>query len=435
MSTHRVFLSVGLCLMLVTGFVVYRDLTHVRAEHTRTSDLSRGNVPLDEIPEESSPYLEDQLLTGGPEHALLVEGESADPAFNLLAAEEDSATGILTGEAPSELPKLDAVEAVPLLTPDRRQENMAAIKQALPNVSDERLEFWLEETRDLPPEMIRDMLMLRKHFGALTESFTPDQTKKALTVDKPKVVDSDPTREMLLHARALVLQNLMNESSIGYLATELVFVEDSAGGMRLADTTLSMKLGDRLQTDRPLDFYLAQNAFLVVYDGREPRLTRYGRLVVGPDRQLQLAIEGTELIASPEIVIPEGVSKVSILKNGDVAIPGDNPDLVGGNWKTLGKLELKTVRDPLYLKPAGFGCYMTTERSGEIIDLPKVDGVEYLATGSLPASNVDTRREEWLLERIDHWLELREVQKAAAASIRPSMEWPKSHGRLKLDIF
>lgn len=443
MSSHRLFFAVVLSLVLVTGFVVYRDLTQVRNEHARTKTFSSGNVPLDAIPEDPSPFLEDQLLTGAPEHALLLEGDTAEPVFDLLAAEEP-AVDVLSGEAPPELPNVDEVDPVPLLTPDRREANIAAIRNALPEVSDERLEFWLEETRDLPPEMIRDMLMLRKHFGSLTESFSSDQIPQSPEAEKPRVVVSDPDQtdpalQMLQEARALVQQNMMNDQSIGYLATQLVFVEDRGtfhGGVRLAESSLSLKPGNHLKSDRPLDISFEWNrTFLVVHDGVQQKLTRYGRLMVGPSRQLKLSIEGTNLIVAPQILIPEGVTNVVISEEGIVAIPDEESELEGENWKSLGQLELKTVTEPAYLKPVGSACYVPTKRSGAMIDLPSTIRKEYLFPRTLQQSNVDSQHESWMLERIDGWLKLRNSQELHSPTLPVKVDGPKLRNGIILDVF
>jgi flagellar basal body rod protein FlgG len=424
MSTPRLLLCVGIGLVLVTGVVVYRDLTQMREQRDQAGALSRGEVPLDDVPAEPSPFLEDLPLAGAAEHALLVEGETDKPEFD-----------ILSGEAPPELPLAGQVEPVPLLTPEQRRENIAAIKEALPDISDERLEFWLEETRDLPPEMIHDMLMLRKHFGALTESFNSEQPPAPKSGKKPAAVVADPVRESLLKARALVLKNMLNEQSIGYLATKLVFVEEGHG-VRLADSYLLTRLGDHRQTDRPLDISVRHHhTFLVVYKDGRPRLTRYGRLMVGPTHHLQLAIEETELIVAPEIVVPDGVTTVAVSATGEIVIPDEKPGPEGDRWKSLGQLELKTVPEPAYLQPVGSACFLPTRRSGEIMALPDSSETELLLPGTLQESNVDSQLEDRLLKQIDRWLQIRNEQKSTIQSTLIPFERPKSHGRMRLDIF
>jgi len=439
MSTPRLLLCAGLCLVLVTGVVVYRDLTQLRRQHGRADALSRGEVPLDSVPAAPSPFLEDQPLTGAPEHALLVEGATAGPALDLLGS-DDSKSDFLSGEAPPELPHAAEVEPVPLLTPDRRKKNTAAIKDVLPDISDEQLEFWLEETRDLPPEMIRDMLTLRKRFGALAEPSRSDQNSQPLTAGKPKADRPDPVRESLLRARALLLQNRMNANSIGYLATKLVFVEDAStipSGVRLSETRLSLTPGRWEPTYRPLDTaFNDATTFLVVQHGETKFLTRFGRLVIGPDRRLRLAIEGTDLIVSPGIEIPAGNEDVWIASNGDVFVWNPNSKNSEPTEQTpLGRVELKTVPHAAYLQPAGTACYLPTKRSGQFIDLPEDAASEALKPQYLQGSNVDPQENGWTRERIDDMLKIWEEQKPLLRKTPVPAMQSKSWSGFRLDIF
>lgn len=438
MSAPRLLLCAGLCLVLITGVVVYRDLRQLRRQPGHADGLSRGEVPLDEIPRQPSPFLEDHPLPQLTEHALLTEGGSAEPMVNLLGSDNPQ-VDTLSGEAPQELPTADKVSPVPLLTPEQRKENIAAIKKALPDISDERLEFWLEETRDMPPQMIHDMLMLRKHFGALSDSFTPDPSSLPPADGKPGIRKPDPIRDGLLKARSLVLQNRMNANSIGYLATEFVFVEDSntvPSGVRLAQTRLSLEPGNLQFTQRPLDVaFQDATTFLVVRRGATKLLTRFGSLAIGPDRRLRLSIEGTDLLVSPGIVIPEGNDDVWIAASGDVFVRDPNPENQAVQRTSLGKLELKTVPDPAYLQPAGTACYLPTRRSGEIIDLPDTAASDPLQVRCLQGSNVDSQRNGSMRRKIDDLLQVWEGQNPVTRQPLTPIKQLKSWGGFQLDIF
>jgi hypothetical protein len=106
-----------------------------------------------------------------------------------------------------------------------------------------------------------------------------------------------------------------------------------------------------------------------------------------------------------------------------------------GEATRLGKLELKTVREPVYLRPVGTACYTTTQLSGEIIDLPESVATEPLRPGCLHQSNVDPAQEGWLRDRIDGWLKVWESQTVSSQSILELPHRPKSGNSYILDVF
>jgi|GEM_PF-1634517 flagellar basal body rod protein FlgG len=420
----RTRISVALivvCLLAVTSIVVVNDLQNARKRSEQNQKLASGSVNLESITEPESPFLEDQPLTGQPEHALLEEGMQPDHLLHLIADSEAQPLLPLEAKVPTELPPADGLDPVPLLSPQRRKENAAIIKQVMPKITEDQLEFWLEETRDLPPEMIRNMLTIRQQFGGLTENFGQDRLDQKKGTESPRQsniapekTEEDPILVSLRRARKLVQQNNLNYDSIGYLATELQFVEayddDVPAGVRLAKTSLSMKQEQYETTARLLDIALDPNYFLVVKEEGESRLTRYGSLKIGANRQLQLAINHLDLIIAGPITIPDEIVIVGIDERGRVMASEKQTDQNEEDWQELGKLEIVTVRDPSALKAVGNACYILTTESGPVSPVILKKQEKLLTPGALTKSNVDPQQQGWTLDRINGWIITREKQ-------------------------
>ncbi|MDB4637766.1 hypothetical protein OAF24_02595 [bacterium] len=420
----RTRLSVALlvvCLLGVTSVIVVRDLQKAREPSNPDQQLARGSVNLESIAVPESPFLEDRPLTGQPEHALLEEDLHPDNLLHLIADTEAQPALPLTANVPTELPAADGLDPVPLLSPQKRQENAAIINQIMPKISEEQLEFWLEETRDLPSEMIRNMLTIRQQLGGLTDNFGADRTEPKKGIESPRqsniapvMADQDPILVSLYRARTIAIQNKMNLHSIGYLSTELQFVEayndGVPAGVRLAKTSLSMKQEQYAITERLLDVGLEINYFLVVQKAGDKRLTRYGSLKVGADRRLRLGIDDVDLMVSETMIIPEEIAFVGIDQQGRVIV-SDKPESQNEeDWKEVGRLEIVTVRDPSALKAVGNACYVTTLESGPTSPVIPDGQAKLLTPGMLTKSNVDTQQEGWTLDRIGSWINLRKQQ-------------------------
>jgi len=420
MRTRLSVTLLGVCLLVVTGIIVWRDLQHARQRSDQNQQLAHGSVNLESIIEPDSPFLEDQPLTGQPEHALLVDSQQSESFLNLIADNDSTPALPLEPQAPSELPVADDLDPVPLLSPQRRKENAAIITKIMPNISDDQLEFWLEETRDLPSEMIRNMLTLRQQFGGLTENFgsegpleTEQQELLSPPTERVPAVD-DPILASLQRARNLVSQNNLNYHSIGHLATKLQFVEaydeGVPAGVRLARTSLSMEQERYENTGRMLDIALEPQYFLVVQGEVESRLTRYGSLKLNDERRLQLAIDQVDLFVKGVDPIPEEFVMVGIDEQGRVMASSKMEGQQKEDWKEVGKLELVTVRHPSALKPVGDACYVTTSESGPASPVQAKEEQKLLTAGNLTMSNVDPQEEGWMLDRINAWIKHRKEQ-------------------------
>ena len=87
----------------------------------------------------------------------------------------------------------------------------------------------------------------------------------------------------------------------------------------------------------------------------------------------------------PEIVIPEGLIKISIANDGIVT----GEDAATGDITQLGQITIANFINPAGLSPKGNNLYSATEVSGAPVEgNPGLNGMGYLQQGMLEGSNV-----------------------------------------------
>ncbi|HSG70945.1 MAG TPA: hypothetical protein VLA12_11050, partial [Planctomycetaceae bacterium] len=388
-------------MLATTVCIVAIDLRD--ASHSKTADyfpLRAGAAHLESI-SPGSTFSDEDFESQGSEIAFLEELSNEPGSFDLLNDEQraDSAESQTERSRPTELPPLDSVPAIPLLSPDQRRANIDAIRRVYPEATDEQIEFWLEETRGLPSEMIREMLRLRKQIGPLTEGFEPKLLKPTPATNLPR----EESVRTLHAAREIVLNNLANSETVGFLRSEVQFVDgiDEQGRrtLRIAERTLVPDPGKIIETGQPLDIALPQSHFLQVVHNGQKYVTRYGHLKIGSVSGLQLAIEGTEIAVAPGIAIDAFGREIRISRQGELQAREDE----SAEWKIVGMLPIVEIANPQFLIPAGNALYTPTGRSGNPASVISEDGVALVRPGALELSNVNWDREEQLLKRLD-WL-------------------------------
>jgi flagellar basal-body rod protein FlgG len=197
-----------------------------------------------------------------------------------------------------------------------------------------------------------------------------------------------------------VANDLANANTNGYKHTRVGFedlVYTAVGraqrgnvregvGVRTVDAGRSFEQGALRQTGEPLDVAIQGPGFLRVRlaDGRQA-LTRDGALHVDGRGRI---VTGTGALVQPPITVPAGVSEdqISISPSGAVTAGG----------RTLGRLELVTVRAPGNLLSAGDNAFVTTAASGRAVAAPRSTS---LSQGALEGSNVDMADE--MVELVD----------------------------------
>jgi flagellar basal-body rod protein FlgG len=147
-------------------------------------------------------------------------------------------------------------------------------------------------------------------------------------------------------------------------------------GARAVDAGRGFEQGNLRETGNPLDVAVQGTGFFKIKlsDGRQA-LTRDGGLHIDGNRRLATS---SGALVQPAITIPEGISE------SDVAISSNGTVVAGG--RTIGRIELVSVRSPQGLMSAGENAFVTTAASGNPVAAP---AATTLRQGALEGSNTD----------------------------------------------
>ncbi len=157
----------------------------------------------------------------------------------------------------------------------------------------------------------------------------------------------------------VVANNLANAATVGYRPDQPFFAvfNKAAGSARklplsgylndgvvFAETGVITEQGSLRATGRPLDVAIEGNAFLALRTPAGDRVTRDGRLQMGPGGELQ-AMDGSSVLGK------NGQAIIVDPKNGNVNISADGT--VSQKEQVLGQLDLKAYEKPGALKRTG----------------------------------------------------------------------------------
>ncbi len=187
-----------------------------------------------------------------------------------------------------------------------------------------------------------------------------------------------------------VSNDLANANTTGYKHMRVGFRDlvyqqagmGSAQGVRTGSGAAAVEVGRGFaqgslqRTDRPLDVAIRGDGFLRVRlaDGREA-LTRDGGLHADGQGRL---VTSTGSFVQPPLTIPQGVA------HEDINISPDGE--VKAGTRTLGRIDVVTVRSPQGLASVGDNNFVTTEASGRTQRAPAATTLEQ---GALEGSNVE----------------------------------------------
>ena len=164
-------------------------------------------------------------------------------------------------------------------------------------------------------------------------------------------------------------------------------------GVRVSNTQLDTEQGSMENTGRQLDVGISGQGFfkVKVLDSISDGFgyTRNGNFFVNRDGELVLGMgDGYKL--EPKIVIPKGVTDVSISQDGNVEVIK-----AGTNAKQkVGQLEIFQFVNPQGLNLLGGSIYTQTDASGPAQESkPGEQGAGQLLQGFLESSNVDPVKE------------------------------------------
>jgi flagellar basal-body rod protein FlgG len=187
-----------------------------------------------------------------------------------------------------------------------------------------------------------------------------------------------------------IANDLANANTTGYKHMRVGFRDlvyqqagtGSAQGVRTGSGAAAVEVGrgfaqgSMQRTDRPLDVAVQGEGFIRVRlaDGREG-LTRDGGLHADGQGRL---VTSTGAFVQPPMTLPRDVAEE------DIRI-SDQGEVKAGA-RTLGRIDLVTVRSPQGLQSVGENTFMTTEASGRAQRAPAATTLEQ---GALEASNVE----------------------------------------------
>ncbi len=159
-------------------------------------------------------------------------------------------------------------------------------------------------------------------------------------------------------------------------------------GSRVASVQKIFTTGDFQQTENELDLAIEGQGFFQVTlpDGNEA-YTRSGAFKKDSTGKL-VTSDGYPM--TPEIVIPEGATSITIGKNGTVDVILDGEDTP----TEVGNIELIRFGNPSGLKSLGRNLYAETPTTGNPLSgTPGEEGFGMLSQGFLEGSNVNIMEE------------------------------------------
>ncbi|HEX8914134.1 MAG TPA: flagellar hook-basal body complex protein [Humisphaera sp.] len=199
-------------------------------------------------------------------------------------------------------------------------------------------------------------------------------------------------------AREISLNNVRNLDTVAYKATVVRVVDGDH-----PETYTNFEQGSLEKTGRPLDVGIQGLGFfkLRVTDtiGGGIAYTRNGNFFVNNKGELVFGL-GDGYRLEPPIILPVGVTEVSITQDGKVRV------VQGGQTTTLlvGQIQLSNFINPQGLQTEGGNLYTETEASGPpVAGKPGDHDAGLLLQGFLESSNVDLTRERLRLRFLSDW--------------------------------
>lgn len=425
----------GVCLLAAAAALVMGDLAWLHFAGNRAPQSA-------ELPAWSTAPVEDaghvviaepdgwsSALTFTPEADLqfFPFGTTTQTANEQFALAEGVCT--LSDRKPSQFhPPQDATPIVEKLPGDARVN--AVLEEELPQASREEREIWRQELDGLPPEVVREILRLRRSLpGAIprTSFSLPPWTAVPVELPMPgprapvpRTAATNDRRDGLQQAGEVVLNNLANMHTCGF-RRRIVFLRDAASstyGVYLPAGAAGLRLdqadGPLQQTGRMLDVAIRGAGFFAIRIGDEVSYTRMGSLVC--DEEGRLAIEtsvGTGTL-EPEVVIAPEVSAVEIGADGTVSVRLEGSE----EAVAAGQIELTRFLCPEHLESRDGVLFRPTPQSGPPRQgTPAEDGFGSLQPGALEGSNVSPQREEEDLHLLNQHAEV--LEQVRAMLVRP----------------
>lgn len=328
------------------------------------------------------------------------------------------------------------------------------IEQELPHASAEERGVWSQELQGFEPEVVLDILRMKKDLTGNPTPFVPALPKPSPNAPFGKEFESpaneklvpppvdewgletesfahslEPSLAALEQAREVALNNLANLQTIGFKRSRIVLtplMEDQvqellegetnsptesllhSGGVELAATLLDVSQGPLKTTRQPLDVAIDGPGFFQVRIGQEIVYTRNGLWTTDEQGRLSLAGGTVPKHLEPPITIPENVESITIADDGLITAT-----TTGDVRETLqaGRIGLVRFRNASGLKSLGGQLFAATPKSGPPqVGAAQSSGFGLLRQGALELSNASRDEElEQFQEIHSHWLLLKNL--------------------------
>ena len=263
------------------------------------------------------------------------------------------------------------------------------VSEELPSASDEQVQIWAEEFKDVPEQMVRFMLRQKR---------SNDDVPPALVKPVPSAVAKSPTSglpeslEAIAHARSVVVGNLMNTNTVGHKAQVVEFATTDGGGVQVAETRYLMTPGRLRQTSRRFDLAVVEG-FFVVSANQKSYFTRAGRFTMNAKRRLVLRIGESEYQLDGVDQLPIDVTDFEVSPNGKVTASTEAGPV------NLGKIKVATFLDASRLVSPGNCVFSESAESGTA----RFGNTPEIQQGSLELSNSEPGDAQAELDRLNQW--------------------------------
>ena len=154
-------------------------------------------------------------------------------------------------------------------------------------------------------------------------------------------------------------------------------------GTRIENVQKSFSEGSLKQTNEELDVAIVGKGFFnILTPAGDIKYTRNGAFKIS---NTGVIVNGAGFSVSPEIVIPDNITEISIGANGQVS----GRDEATQTTVQLGQLQITNFINPAGLKPIGGNLYAATDASGDPQDgVPGTGSLGVVRQGMLELSNV-----------------------------------------------
>lgn len=327
------------------------------------------------------------------------------------------------------------------------------IDEELSDADPEEREIWHAELKQHPPETIREILQLSRHFSgkgkvaaafdvkpASSEGLPPrllNQEPRAVpltaSADELSLVES--AIEAVYSGEQVILNNVANANTIGFKRNRPLFADlpprqlhlpgqiDQQGrptttgtalgaGVSLSATQIDLTQGRLRHTHQQLDLAIQGDGYFQINDGAQFSYTRKGTFGVNANGEIVLTSSDQGRPLEPAITIPQDTVRIEISTEGIVSVAQ------AGRTQTnqIGQIQLARFINPQGLIAIGADRFQQTAASGNpLISIPLQDGLGEIRQGYLEESNVVIADEMAELRRLREQLKaLLQLQAEAA---------------------